>query len=102
MFQVARIIYVKNTKKFILKNSKLHVETCTYNIRQEYEAAGRRFIPGRGTNFFPLQCPFLLHYILVDNWFNLVEKSHKPVLFLGVGLIKYPTFNRQFLHRTHV
>jgi hypothetical protein len=32
----------------------------------------------------------------------LVEKSHKTGLFLGVGLIKYPTFNRQFLHPTLV
>jgi hypothetical protein len=37
VLQVARIIYDKNTKKFIPNNSELHVETCTYNIRQEYE-----------------------------------------------------------------
>jgi len=35
--KLVRIIYVKYTKKFIPKNSNLHVETCTYNIRQVYE-----------------------------------------------------------------
>jgi len=44
MFQVARIIYVKNMKKFIPSNSELHVETCTYNIRLRYVEDGNPFI----------------------------------------------------------
>jgi hypothetical protein len=43
MFLVVRIIYVKYTKKFRLKNSKLHVETCTYNIRLRYVEDGIPF-----------------------------------------------------------
>jgi hypothetical protein len=42
MFKIARIIYVKKTKKFILKNSKIHIETCTHNICLRYVEDGKR------------------------------------------------------------
>jgi hypothetical protein len=77
----------------------------TLKIRsfQGFQGRSREDLQNEVTGcFFPWQCPFLPHYILVDNWFNLVEKSFKTGLFLGVGLIKYPTFNRQFIQAIHV
>jgi len=39
-------------------------------------------------------------YILVDNCFNLVEKSHRTGLFLSVENIEYPIFSEN-LHIEH-